>query len=46
VAIAGDVTAHRAMYGKDNVLGFSGDWGKLSRDFAAVFGAVLRKGAK
>jgi len=46
VAIAGDVNAHRAMYGEDNVVGFSGDWGKLSRDFAAVFGAVLRKGAK
>lgn len=46
VAIAGDVNAHRAMYGEDNVVGFSGDWGKLSRDFAAVFGKVLSKGAK
>lgn len=46
VAVAGDINAHRDMYGKDNVVGFSGDWGKLSRDFAATFGKVLSRGAK
>jgi hypothetical protein len=43
VAIAGDKRAHERMYGEGNSVAFTGDWAKLSRDFAAVFGAMLRK---
>jgi hypothetical protein len=46
VAVAGDVSAHRYMYGEGNTVNFNGDWAELSREFAAVFGTVLRKGAK
>jgi len=46
VAVAGDIAAHRHMYGESNTVNFTGDWAELSRDFAAVFGTVLRKGAK
>lgn len=41
VAIAGDTTTHRLMYGEGNVVPFTNDWGKLSRDFASVFGRVI-----
>jgi cobalamin biosynthesis protein CobT len=46
VAIAGDDTAHKEMYGEGNVVPFRNDWGELSRSFAAVFGKVLAKAAK
>jgi cobalamin biosynthesis protein CobT len=46
VAIAGDKTAHAEMYGEENTVLFTGDWARLSRDFAATFGTVLAKAAK
>lgn len=46
VAIAGDTRAHKRMYGDDHVVNFTGDWAALSRDFAAVFGRVLKGQAK
>lgn len=41
VAIAGDFRAHEQMYGIGSSVLFTGDWGKLGRDFAAVFGKAL-----
>ena len=46
VAIAGDIRAHEQMYGKGNNVVFNGDWAQLSRSFAAVFGKVLKGGAR
>jgi hypothetical protein len=46
VAVAGDINAHRHMYGEANVVNFTGDWAALSREFSGVFGSFLRKGAK
>jgi nitric oxide reductase activation protein len=46
VAIAGDIRAHERMYGKGNSVVFSGDWARLSRDFASVFGKVLKGGVR
>lgn len=41
VAIAGDDEAHKYMYGEGNVVTFTGDWTRLGRDFATIFGKVL-----
>jgi cobalamin biosynthesis protein CobT len=46
VAIAGDPASHDLMYGKGNVVPFTGDWSELARSFATVFGKVLAKGSK
>jgi len=45
VAIAGGAGVCQDMYGKENTVLFENDWAKLSRDFASVFGMLLRKGA-
>lgn len=45
VAIAGGSGINAEMYGAANTVLFENDWAKLSRDFGAVFGTLLRKGA-
>lgn len=45
VAIAGGSGINAKMYGAEHTVLFENDWAKLSRDFAAVFGTLLRKGA-
>jgi cobalamin biosynthesis protein CobT len=43
VAIAGDDASHKYMYGESNVVHWTGDWARLARDFAQVFGKVLAR---